>query len=86
MGYKNGISVGSCDGNCPLRGARCSPCPELKTEDNRTPITEGLRVYNYYDGFWGVVEDIREDGWFTLRGDDGSRTSLNGTRVSSREI
>ena len=86
MGYKNGISVGSCDGNCPARGARCSPCPELTTEDNRTPIAEGDHLYNYYDGWWGVVHDVRENGWFTLVGEDGRRASLNGVRVSTRKV
>ncbi len=77
MAYQN---VGSCDGVCPPKGTRCSPCPQLSTEDNRTPIVEGMRVFNYYDGEWGIVTDIREDGWFKVNG-----TSLNGARVSTTE-
>lgn len=83
MPYKN---VGDCDGICPARGTRCSPCPQTSTEDNRTPILEGSRVYNYYDGKWGVVHDIKENGWFLLEHDDGTRAVLNGARVSSRKI
>jgi hypothetical protein len=80
--------VGSCDGVCPVFGTRCSPCPQLSTEDNRTPIHEGDLLYNYYDGWWGRVRDIREyDGWFTLveEGGTGRRASLNGARCSTKE-
>ena len=71
----------SCDlSQCPASGPRCSPCPQLSTEDNRTPIVEGMEVFNYYDGEWGIVENISPDGWFTVNG-----TPLNGVRVSSVE-
>ena len=64
--------------DCPRFWPRCSPCPQLSTEDNRTPIVEGMTLFNYYDGSWGVVSDIRQDGWFSLNG-----TSLNGVRCST---
>jgi hypothetical protein len=64
---------------------RASDCPDLTTEDNRTPIVEGMRLYNYYDCKWGVVHDIRSDGWFSFHQDDGTRTTLNGVRVSTKE-
>jgi hypothetical protein len=81
--YQN---VGSCDGVCPRSGARCSPCPQLLTEDNRTPIAEGMRLYNYYDGEWGTVAEMPTEysnGWFTFVTDDGYRSSLNGVRVAT---
>lgn len=68
---------------------RASDCKDLTTEDNHTPIVEGMRLYNYYDGEWGVVEfnsHTEEDGWFYLRQDDGSKALLNGVRVSTKEI
>jgi hypothetical protein len=75
----------SCDLEaCPSRGVRCSPCPELKTEDSsRTPITEGLRLFCYYDAVWGTVTDIRDDGWFHLLDEEGRRHGpYNGVRCS----
>ena len=69
---------------------RESNCPDLTTEDNRTPIVEGMMVYNYYDGEWGRVEFIKTipecehligtkaDGWFRVNG-----KLLNGVRVST---
>jgi hypothetical protein len=81
--------VGSCDGVCPpAHRPRCSACPQLSTEDNRTPITLGMRLYNYYDGEWGTVTEMPTEysnGWFALTTDDGYRTSLNGVRVSTKE-
>jgi hypothetical protein len=80
--YQN---VGSCDGICPpAPRPRCSPCPQLSTEDNRTPIALGMRLYNYYDGEWGTVTEMPTEysnGWFQLTNDRGHRTSLNGVRV-----
>lgn len=63
---------------------RASNCPDLTTEDNRTPIVVGMRLFNYYDAKWGHVERIYgDDGWFTFRHDDGTSASLNGVRVST---
>lgn len=65
---------------------RSSNCSDLTTEDNRTPIVEGMRLFNYYDAKWGVVGRIdRSDGWFDFIHDDGSRALLNGVRVSTVE-
>lgn len=60
---------------------RNSACKDLTTEDNRTPIVEGMMLFNYYDGEWGKVvfnSYTHEDGWFSING-----TSLNGVRVST---
>lgn len=62
---------------------RPSACPDLTTEDNRTPITTGQRLYDYYGCKWGVVGEIGGDGWFDFTHDDGTRTTLNGVRVST---
>lgn len=62
---------------------RASACPDLTTEDNRTPIVEGMRLFNYYDQKWGVVGEIGRDGWFKFRHDDGTSAILNGVRVST---
>lgn len=65
---------------------RPSDTTELTTEDNRTPITEGMVVYNYYDGEWGRVRFIpgpfgtRYDGWFYV-----NDKLLNGARVSTTD-
>lgn len=64
---------------------RASACTDLTTEDDRAPITEGCRLYNYYDCKWGTVGRISSDGWFDFVHDDGTRTTLNGVRVSSKE-
>jgi hypothetical protein len=60
---------------------RSSACKDLTTEDNGTPITDGMMLFNYYDGEWGKVvfgPYTHEDGWFSING-----TSLNGVRVST---
>ncbi len=63
---------------------RPSACPDLTTEDNRTPIVPGLRLFNYYDCKWGIVgERIDPDGWFDFIHEDGTRALLNGVRVST---
>lgn len=65
---------------------RASDCPDLTTEDDRTPIILGMRLYNYYDGVWGTVTKMPGEydrGWFEFTDDAGKRTSLNGVRVST---
>lgn len=64
---------------------RASACADLTTEDNRTPIVEGMRLFDYYGLKWGVVGVIDSDGWFDFTHDDGTRTTLNGVRVSTVE-
>lgn len=68
-----------------MRRPRPSACEELTTEDNDTPIVVGLRLYDYYDCKWGVVTALDEysPGWFDFRHDDGTRSILNGVRVST---
>jgi hypothetical protein len=40
---------------------RPSACKDLTTEDyTRTQIREGMVLFNYYDGHWGVVGEIRD--------------------------
>jgi hypothetical protein len=74
-----------------MHNPRNSDCSELTTEDNRTSIQDGQRLYNYYDGKWGIVEFIpgrfgtSYDGWFMLRHEDGTSTLLNGVRVSTTD-
>lgn len=65
---------------------RASDCEDLTTEDNRTPITLGMRLFNYYDCKWGVVTEMPSEysrGWFDFTHDDGTKTTLNGVRVST---
>lgn len=63
---------------------RQSDCKDLTTEDNRTPIVDGMILFNYYDCEWGRVKFVpgpygtEFDGWFTING-----KSLNGVRVST---
>lgn len=54
----------------------------VMTEDAKE-ARKGDRVFNYYDGKWGVIGDIDSDGWFTLVHDDGTRATLNGERVAT---
>jgi hypothetical protein len=85
MPYDN---VGDCDGICPTRGTRCSPCPQLSTEDDRTPITLGMRLWNYYDGEWVTVTELPREysaGWFEVTNDAGSQYTLNGVRTAARK-
>lgn len=66
---------------------RDSGCEDLTTEDNRTPITLGMRLFNYYDCEWVTVTEMPDEysrGWFEVTNDNGKRYSLNGVRVSTR--
>ncbi len=51
------------------------------TEDG-VRVYEGSRVFDYYNGHWGVIENIDEDGWFEHARDNGIFCSLNGERVA----
>lgn len=67
---------------------RDSACEDLTTEDNRTPITLGMRLFNYYDCEWVTVTEMPtawSRGWFEVTNDNGKSYSLNGVRVSTRE-
>lgn len=73
--------------------------PRYRCADG-TPITDGARLFNYYDGFWVIVrfedtpaarEDYRFhetwDGWFRTRREDGSNGPLlNGERMAGKPI
>ena len=45
----------------------------------------GDRVFNYYDGKWGVIITPPKDydGWVDVRHDDGTQAFLNGQRMAS---
>jgi hypothetical protein len=51
----------------------------IRTADGEM-VGLGSRVFDYYDGHWGVIADI-SDGWFDHIRDEGSRGYLNGERV-----
>ena len=55
---------------------------KITTEDGKE-VGEGDRVFNYYDMKWGTISNIGEDLWFTLLHDDGTRSSLDGSRVAT---
>lgn len=56
------------------------------TTANGVVVRPGDRVFNYYDGKWGVIQDdIDAQGWFTHVQEDGGRHTLNGERISTRE-
>jgi hypothetical protein len=85
--------------------------PDQETSTRKVTTADGKlvgvgdRVFNYYDGEWGVIESIDDHAqpdtmkgqttatpveewdnyWFTHLADDGGRTSLDGSRVSSYE-
>ncbi len=67
---------------------RPSDCSDLTTEDNRTPIVLGMRLYNYYDCEWVKVTELPQynDGWFEVENEKGRRYSLNGVRVSTKKL
>lgn len=55
---------------------------QIRTADGQT-VEPGDRVFDYYDGHWGVVgDDVDEEGWFTHHRDNGGRGLLNGERVA----
>lgn len=43
---------------------------------------EGDRVFDFYDGHWGTIGEIDEQGWFHHLRDEGGRGVLNGERVA----
>lgn len=72
---------------------RTNPAPRASSpaDPDEFTITEdgyrfevGDRLFNYYDGKWGVVGEIDAQGWFTFFQDDGSSATLNSVRVAGR--
>lgn len=58
---------------------------QIITEDGQK-VAKGDRVFNYYDGIWGVIiDDPDSEGWFRLRQDNGATKSLNGSRICTYE-
>ena len=60
----------------------------IRTEDG-VEVSEGDRVYNYYDMKPGVIVEgtvrLMPDAWFDVRHDDGTTSVLNGERICSLE-
>ena len=54
----------------------------IRTADGHT-VYKGDRVYNYYDCYWGFIQDDPDfDGWFLVKSEDGTRNAvLNGERI-----
>jgi hypothetical protein len=57
-------------------------CRAIRTEDGEVAV-QGDRVFNYYEGFWGTLGPIDDDGWADVFSDDGRRAYLNGQRIST---
>ena len=68
--------------------------PRYRAEDGAR-ITDGKRMFNYYDGYWVIVQitgtsahpehpyHATWDGWFETKKEDGSRGPiLNGQRLA----
>ena len=55
---------------------------DIRTADNRL-VGVGDRVFNYYDGHWGVIAtEPDNDGWFDVVDHlSGRRMYLNGERI-----
>lgn len=55
----------------------------LTTEDGKVRRA-GDRVFNYYDGWWGTLGEIDDEGWADVFPDNGGRRkTLNGARLST---
>lgn len=52
----------------------------IRTADG-VDVQEGDRVFNYYDGWWGEISRVDDQGWFNLTSRDRKRACLNGERV-----
>lgn len=71
----------------PRESSPTNPAEWSETEDG-FPFKVGDRLFNYYDGKWGVVaEESRADagGWFYFDHEDGTRVMLNCVRVAKNE-
>lgn len=56
----------------------------IRTADG-VSVSEGDRVFDYYDGHWGTIHGIEENGWFRhVREDNPYNGYLNGERVCAR--
>jgi hypothetical protein len=62
------------------------PNPQWWITEDGYEFKVGDRVFNYYDCWWGIVEDEPRmpDGWFHLRkeGSEGRGSSYNSVRIS----
>jgi hypothetical protein len=57
----------------------------IETADGQL-VSKNDRVYNYYDGWWGVIkEDPDNEGWFWCEeeGGGGRGKQLNGERIAT---
>lgn len=48
----------------------------------------GDRGFSHYTMKWGTVEEVRDtdDGWFTVRNDDGTKDFLNADRFNTPQV
>lgn len=54
------------------------------TADGQT-VVFGAKVFDYYDGHWGTVGMISDDGWFDHHRENGEgKGYLDGSRVCVR--
>lgn len=56
---------------------------KILTEDGRE-VSEGDTVFDYYNGYWGIITDIDSQGWFYHVREEGGKCLLNGQRVCVR--
>jgi hypothetical protein len=63
----------------PIRSASLHTA--IRTADGKE-VGEGDRVFDYYDGHWGIIGKIDDAGWFDHIRDEGGRGYLNGDRVA----
>lgn len=51
-------------------------------------FNQGDRGFSHYTMKWGTVERIKplDDGWFTVRNDDGTTDFLNAVRFVTPEV
>lgn len=51
---------------------------------DRKIVHQGDRVYNYYDGEWGIIaSEPDREGWFDFTDDNDRTKTLNGERITS---
>ena len=54
---------------------------------NRVTLQEGDHAYNYYDRKSGTIQnDLDDQGWFTFRHWDGTKSLLDGERICTLEF
>jgi hypothetical protein len=56
----------------------------IRTEDGRS-VSEGDRVFDYYNMKWGVIRlnSTDDQGWFYVDHEEGGDALLNGERIAT---